>query len=62
MVPQDFGRKNNLARVVGEVFGDVADGLQPGHAEPLDKVLPREVARRQTPESGIPLRDRLEGE
>ena len=45
--------------MVGEMFGDVEDGLESGHPEPLDDPLSRQIARRQPAEDAARLRHRL---
>src|SRR5437868_14388246 len=46
----EFCHQDDLPGVVGEMFGDVEDGLESGHPEPLDDPLSRQVARRQPAE------------
>ena len=43
---QKLGRIGNLAAVIGEVFGDMGDGIEAGHTESLNLMHPGELARR----------------
>src|SRR3989304_5426492 len=40
----ELGCKNNLARMVGEMFRDVPEGLESRDAKPLDRISARQVA------------------